>query len=43
MFSRHFPFDKAIEPLLKTFDIEPSIGQLIDFDCEKRRTNFFKK
>jgi hypothetical protein len=30
MFSEHFPFDSAIQPLLKTFDIEPSIGETID-------------
>jgi hypothetical protein len=32
MFSEHFPFDSAIQPLLEAFDIEPSIGETIDRD-----------
>jgi len=42
MFSEHFPFDKAIKPLLKTFDIEPSIGETIDFDYSEGGLIVFK-
>ena len=30
VFSEHFPFDLAVQPLLKVFEIDTSIGQVID-------------
>ena len=36
MFSEHFPFDSAIQPLLETFDIKPSIGETIDLANSER-------
>ena len=30
VFSEHFPIDLSVQPLLKVFEIDTSIGQVID-------------